>query len=626
MRCRILARVAVVAVLVLFCCGTARAARQPMTLLVDAREAPRNIIHAQMTIPVTAGDLTLYYPKWIPGEHGPTGPLNDLAALHVEGGGATLSWQRDLVDQYAFHIRVPAGVTSLAVSFDFLMTQDDVIGTPDILVLNWNRALLYPAGAPVSDIPVTPSIILPQGWQYDTALPSPARNGPRVDFGTISLERLVDSPLDAGRYVRQATLLDQPDATNEIHIFAATPADLDFDADMVAKLKNLVTQADDLYGARHWTHYHFLLTLSDAIAPEGIEHHESSDNREIDTYLTDPKAFDSSADLLPHEFSHSWNGKYRRPADLTTTDYQEPEKTDLLWIYEGLNQYIGDVLSYRSGLRDPKEYPDYLAGLYAGLDYEPGRLTTPLSEVAVAAPYLYEAPRQWTQERRTTDDFYDEGELVWLDADTLIRQASNGSKSLDTFMKGFFGPPSTPPMVRTYTYGDVVAALNAVQPYDWDAFFKTRVYTVMKHPPSEWLARAGYRLTFNDVPNATDEIVEEARNTIDLRYSIGVVVRSENDDSSPGEVGNVLTGSPAAIAGLGAGMKIVAVNWRAFSADSLHAAVKASRGTTAPITLIVQSGKTFALISIDYHGGERFPHLERTQGTPDMLAAITAPR
>jgi len=610
----------------LLCCGAARAARAPMTLLVDAREAPRNIIHAQMTIPVSPGDLTLYYPKWIPGEHGPTGPLNNLAALRIEGGGATLPWRRDLVDQYAFHVRVPEGVSSLGVTLDFLMTQDDVIGSPDILVLNWNRALLYPAGTPVGEISVTASVILPQGWQYDTALPSPARAGARVDFGTVSLETLVDSPLDAGRYVRHETLLEEAGAGNEIHIFAAAPEDLDFEPGLIAKLKNLVVQADDLYGARHWTHYHFLLTLSDTIAPEGIEHHESSDNREIDTYLTDPKALDYGADLLPHEFSHSWNGKYRRPADLTTTDYQEPEKTDLLWVYEGLNQYIGDVLSYRTGLREATEYPDYLASLYAGLDYEPGRLTTPLDEVAVAAPYLYQAPKQWTQERRTTDDVYDEGELVWLDADTLIRQASNGTKSLDTFMKAFFGPPGTPPMVRTYTYADVVAALNAVQPYDWDGFFRTRVYTVMKHPPAGWLGRAGYRLTFNDVPNAADDVAEAARNIIDVRYSIGVVVQSENDEASPGEVNNVLTGSPAALAGLGAGMKIVAVNWRAFTAQGLHAAIKASSRTTTPITLITQSGKTFSLISIDYHGGERFPHLERTVGTPDMLAAITAPR
>lgn len=597
-----------------------------MTLIVDAREAPRSLLHAQMTIPVAPGDLTLFYPKWVPGEHGPTNPLSNLASLRVEAGGSPLQWQRDLVDMYAFHVRVPDGTTLLRASFDFLMTQDDVSGTPDMLVLNWNRVLLYPAGTPVAQLRVAPSIILPDRWQYGTALTAHARNGDRLDFDAVSVETLVDSPLDAGRYFRRLTLLDQPSATNEVDIFAAAPSDLEFDSDVEAKLKRLVAQTDALYGARHWTHYHFLLTLSDAIAPTGIEHHESSDNRELDAYLTDPNKFDYAGDLLAHEFSHSWNGKYRRPAGLTTTDYQMPEKTDLLWVYEGLNQYIGDVLSYRTGMRDAKEYPEFLASLYGGLEYEPGRLSTPLSEVAVSAPFLYQAPKQWTEERRNTDDFYNEGELVWLEADTIMRRSSNGSKSLDSFLRNFFGQPSSGPMVRTYTYQDIVTALTAVQAYDWDAFFRARVYTVMAHPPSEWIPRSGYRLTFTDVPNSVDALAEDARNTIDLRYSLGVIVKSESDDSSPGEVLDVLTGSPAAKAGLGAGVKIVAVNWRTFSASELHAVVKASRRAAEPITLIVQSGKTFKLITIDYHGGDRYPHLERNAGSQDLLQAITAPR
>jgi len=613
----------------LFACACGRpsaAAGSPMSLLVDAREAPRNIIHVQMTIPVSPGDLTLYYPKWVPGEHGPTGPLSNLSTLRIEGGGAPIPWQRDLVDMYAFHIKVPSGINQLRVAFDFLMTQDDIMGTPDILVLNWNRVLLYVAGTPVSELSVTPSIILPAGWQYGTSLQLAAHSGDRLDFATVSLERLVDSPIDAGRYFRRVVLLDQPNATNELDVFAAAPADLTFSPDIVDKYKILIAQAEALYGARHWTHYTFLLTLSDAIAPEGIEHHESSDNREVDAYLTDPKALDYSADLLPHEFSHSWNGKYRRPADLTTTDYQMPEKTDLLWVYEGLNQYLGDVLSFRSGLRDAKEYPEYLASLYAELDVEPGRLAVPLSEVAVAAPFLYEAPKQWTQERRSTDDFYNEGELVWLDADTLIREQSHGAKSLDTFLRAFFGPPSSGPVVKTYAYADIVAALNAVQQYDWDGFFRARVYTVLPHPPSEWLARSGYRLVYTGEPNSVDSNTEDVRNDIDLRYSLGLIVKSENDDASPGEVRNVLTGSPAAKAGLGAGVKIIAVNWRTFSAKELHDAVKASRGSTQPITLIIQSGKTFQLITIDYHGGDRYPHLERVSGGSDMLGSITSPR
>jgi predicted metalloprotease with PDZ domain len=604
----------------------AAAAAQPMTLVVDAREAPRNILHARMTIGVTPGDVTLFYPKWIPGEHGPTGPLANLATLSIEGGGTTLPWQRDLVDMNAFHVQVPNGVTTLRVAFDFLMTQDDVMGTPDVLALNWNRVLLYPAGTPVRDIAITPSIILPAGWQYGTALPAPKRSGDRVDFETVSLETLVDSPLDAGRYARRVMLFDQGGSQNELDIFADAPADLDYPADVETHMRALIVQADSLYGWQSWSHYHFLLTLSAPIQVTGIEHRESSDNRALDAYLSDPHTFDSSGDLLPHEFSHSWNGKYRRPADLTTTDYQMPEKTDLLWVYEGLNQYIGDVLSYRSRLRDPKEYPEYLASLYAEMDDEPGRLTTPLAQTAVAAPFLYSAPKQWPRERRHTDDFYNEGELVWLDVDTLIRQASHGTKSLDTFMRAFYAPATPTTTVRTYTYEDVVTTLNAVQPYDWDGFFRARVYAVTPHPPSEEFERAGYRLTYNDQPNAVDQISEEVDHDVAVRYSLGIIVKSESDDTSPGEVRDVLTGSPAAKAGLGAGVKVIAVNWRVYTADALHAAVKASPTTREPITLIVQNGKTFALISIDYHGGERYPHLERIGGTPDMLTAITAPR
>jgi predicted metalloprotease with PDZ domain len=608
------------------CCAHVAMAAQPMTVVVDAREAPRNILHVRMTIGVAPGDVTLYYPKWVPGEHGPTGPLANLATLSIEGGGKPLAWQRDLVDMYAFHVHVPDGVTTLQVSFDFLMTQDDVMGTPDILVLNWNRVVLYPAGTPVRDLAITPSVILPAGWRFGTALPSPKQSADRVDFDTVSLETLVDSTLDAGRYTRRVMLFDQGGATNELDIFADAPADLDYAPDVDARLKALIVQTDALYGWRSWSHYHFLLALSEPIQTDGIEHRESSDDRALDAYLSDAHTLDSSGDLLPHEFSHSWNGKYRRPADLTTADYQAPEKTDLLWVYEGLNQYLGDMLSYRSGLRDPKEYPDYLASLYAMMDDEPGRLTMPLSETAVAAPFLYEAPKQWPRERRHTDDFYNEGELVWLDADTLIRQTSHGTKSLDDFIRSFYAPVQPMATVRTYTYDDVVTALNAVQSYDWDGFFRARVYATATHPPSEEFERAGYHLIFSDAPNATDQITEEVEHEVDVRYSLGIVVKSENDDTAPSEVQDVLTGSPAAAAGLGAGVKLIAVNWRAYSADVLHAAVKASRTAREPITLIVQSGKTFELITIDYHGGERHPHLVRVAGTPDMLEAITAPR
>jgi predicted metalloprotease with PDZ domain len=611
---------ALIAVVFFAAVARADAAGAPMTLFVDARDATHNILHVEMEIPVRPGSFTLVYPEWIPGEHGPTGPINSVAALRVRANSAPVPWQRDFVDMYAFHMDVPQGASTLDVTFDQLIASQDPMATPNLMILNWNRVLLYPAGSHSDDVSVTPSIELPAGWQFGTALAGARRTDDTVAFERVTLSTLVDSPLDAGRYFRRIMLLESAGFSNEIDIVADQPRDLDVAQSTIQDYKNLIDEADALYGARHWSNYHFLLSLSDTIGFQGIEHHQSSDNRASDDYLTNDDALKNAPDLLPHEFSHSWNGKYRRPADLTTPDYQQPEKTDLLWVYEGLNQYLGDMLAFRSGIVNPAEYPEYLAHIYGQMDYEPGRLATPLIDTTISAPYLYQAPKDWASQRRSSGDFYTEGELIWLAADAIIRTRSHGTRSLDDFLKAFAGQRTTPPMVVTYSRQDVEDALNAVQPYDWSGFFQKYVYEVAPHPVALGIELAGYKLVWSSTPNTWDALDATVAKTHHFEYSLGFVVDED------GHVADVLQGSPAAIAGMGANTSIVAVNGRRFSADVLQAAVAAAKDPSRRIELITVSDDEYRTIAIDYHGGERYPHLERAAGTPDLLASIMAPR
>jgi predicted metalloprotease with PDZ domain len=596
--------------------ATAEVPSAPMVLVVDAREAPRNILHVNLSIPVSPGPFTLVYPKWIPGEHGPTGPIQNMAALRIAANGAPIPWQRDLVDMYAFHVTVPAGAANLDISFDQLMTSQDPMSTPNIVIINWNRVLLYPAGKKSDDVAVKPAIILPDGWGFGTALAGPTRSGNRVDFDTVDLTTLVDSPLDAGRYFKRIPLVNADPYTNEIDVVADAAEDLALSDDNVRNYKNLIAETDALYGARHWYHYHFLLTLSDVIPFQGIEHHQSSDNRAGADYWTNADALENAPDLLPHEYSHSWNGKYRRPADLLAADYQVPEKTDLLWVYEGLNQYLGDMLAFRSGFVEPKMYPEYLAHIYAQMDYEPGRLADPLADTASAAPYLYQAPGEWASQRRSATDFYTEGELVWLSVDAIIRTQSHGEKSLDDFLKAFGGQHNTGPMVVPYTREDVVAGLNAVAPYDWNAFFQKWVYEVAPHPPAYGIDLTGWRLVWNAKPNRWDDLSSSVEHQATFVYSLGF----QTDEQ--GKINDVLQGSPAAKAGIGTGTQIIAVNGRKYSAELLHDAVAAAKKSSSPISLIVVSSNLYRTVSIGYHGGDRYPHLQRAAGVPDLLGKI----
>ncbi|HTZ54366.1 MAG TPA: PDZ domain-containing protein [Candidatus Acidoferrum sp.] len=594
---------------------------QPLVLSVDASLAARGIAYVHEIVPARPGMMTLVYPKWIPGEHGPTGPLYNLTSIRVKSDGKTLDWRRDTVDLYAFHVDVPSAASSLDVTFTVLMNAPgDIMSTHDVTVVNWNRYILYQAGIDSHDYYVKPSMTIPNGWDFGCALRDPQRSGNTVNFAVTSLNVLVDSPLDMGQYVKKWTLWQGDGSYVELDAFAGRPQDLDVPEKMVDAYKRVPAEAFALYGSRHFADYHALLTLSDQIGFQGIEHHQSSDDRAPDDFLTNPQRALQGGDLVTHEFSHSWNGKYRRPADLTTPNFQVPQQTDLLWVYEGMNQYLGDLLSFRAGIRDYKTYPEYLASVYADMDTETGRDTTPLIDLTAGAPYFYRARGDYHAIRRNAGDFYTEGELLWLDVDTIIRQQSHGARSLDTFLHKYTEPSLTGPITKTYDRAEIEALLNATQPYDWHAFFDKYVYSIAVHPPTDELERSGWRLVYNDKPNTFIKNGETLGHSINAWYSIGAQINSRT-----GRVNDVRENSPAWKAGLAVGETIEAVDGQAFDPDVFAYALKRAENGGPSTTMVVSQDGWFNTLTVDYHEGPRYPHLERIPNTTDMLGEIMRP-
>ncbi len=594
-----------------------------ITLSVDATDAPRKLFHARMTMAVSPGPLTLVYPKWIPGEHGPTGPIVNLAGLKLTAGGKTIPWRRDDVDMYAFHLEVPAGARVLEVALDFLSPTfaggftAGASTTSHLAIVTWNQLLLYPEGSNVSDVTFKTNLSLPAGWKFGTSLPIASQSASKVEFAPVSLERLVDSPVLTGEYFLVIPLAANP--PNEIDIAADNSADLAISPELVTTLKRVVTEAVSLFGATHYTHYHFLLTLSDHTAHFGLEHHESNDSRVAERSLLDAALRDVSLGVLPHEFVHSWNGKFRRPAGLATPNYQEPMKGELLWVYEGLTQYLGNLLSARSGLWTPQQYREHLAQIGADLDHKPGRLWRPLIDTTIAAQVLYGAPGEWNSLRRSVD-FYDEGWLIWLDTDTKIRELSGGQRSLDDFCKRFHGAPSSPPMVKIYGFDDVVATLNDVAPFDWRNFLLARLNSTDFQAPLGGIERGGWKLAYDTTPSGFLKDLEQVRRGTEMGYSIGLRL---NED---GSIADVIEGMPGARAGIGPGMKILAVNGKAYSPEVLRDVVRA---TTDPkqrrIDLLIDNEGYVATFQLTYGEGEKYPVLERDQSKPDTLSKIITP-
>jgi predicted metalloprotease with PDZ domain len=595
-----------------------------VTIVLYATEAPRKILHAKLTIPAKAGSLTLYYPKWIPGEHEPSGPIQNLTGLHFKANGQELTWRRDLLDAWTFHVDVPAGASSVDAALDFLYASElegqfssGSSATEKMAVISWNQVLLYPAGWTSDELKYEASMSLPAGWKFASPLPVAWQGRGVVRFAPSSLTTLVDSPVLTGEFMRMEPTGENPH--HELDLAADSAAALDGPADFFEHQRNLVVQAQKLFGAYHYTNYHFLYSLSDHVAHFGLEHHASDDSRVNERGIVDSNLRKLEAGLLPHEFVHSWNGKYRRPADLATPDYQKPMQTDLLWVYEGLTSYLGDLLSARSAIRTPEEARDNLAAIAAELEYRPGRSWRNLQDTADAVPVMEDFTPTWRSWRRGLD-YYDEDVLNWLWVDVLLRQQSGGKKSMDDFCHAFHGGASGTAEVKTYTFDDVVNTLNNIAPYDWRKFWTERLTNHGPGAPLTGLKGSGWKLVFNETPSELARAQEDARETIDSRFSLGLLLRGD------GGIDDTIEGLPAAKAGIGPGMKVLAVNGRKFSKVVLRDALAAAKNTSDPIELLVENTEYFRTFKIDYHGGERFPHLERDASKPDVLSEIYAPK
>jgi predicted metalloprotease with PDZ domain len=604
----------------------AQTARKPVRLSVDLREATKHIFHAKLVFPVTAGPLTFVYPKWIPGEHSPVGPIVNLTGLLFRADGKQVEWRRDDVDMFAFHCQVPAGVSELEVSLDYVSPAGPSAGrenpsaTAQLAILNWYTVLLYPQGAKSDDLTYTADLQIPAGWKYGTALPVASDSNGAIEFQAASLTTLVDSPVLMGAHMRVIDLSPGQKPEHHIHIAAETEAGLELAPETVRQWRQLVAETGALFGARHYRHYDFLLTESDNVETDGVEHNESSDNRVPARTFQDANIEDAMTDLLPHEFTHSWNGKYRRPAGLATPNYQEPMKGGLLWVYEGMTQYYGTMLSARIGSWTPERLRENLAWVAAYLDERKGRSWRDLEDTAVAAQLLYASPEEYRTWRRDTD-YYDEGTLIWLEADTIIRQETKGKKSLDDFCRKFEGGENTGPKIVPYTFEDVVAAMQETVPYDWRGFFTQRVNSHGPGAPLGGLENSGWKLVYSETPNESREAGEAAMHLTDVQFSLGFLVRDTGGDNSD-EVIDVVPGSAAAQAGIAPGMKLLAVNGRRWTPDDLRAAIRQAKNGAAPIELLIENEDFFRTYSVDYHGGERYPHLERINGRPDLLGEI----
>jgi predicted metalloprotease with PDZ domain len=566
------------------------------------------LLHARLEMPVKPGPMTIYYPKWIPGEHGPDGPIASLTGLKFEANGKTVPWQRDLLDTFTFHVNVPDGVSKLTANYDFIEPNENS-ATDKLMVLEWNEVALYPEGTPAEKLMYEAKLVMPEGWKFGTSLPVAEQLGNEVVFKPISLDMLVDSPVVTGEFYRSIDITPAGEPIrHEMDIVADSEAALNMNLKNQKEMTNLVAESAKLFGARHYRDYHFLLTLSDHVAHFGLEHHESNDSRLPEQTLLGPGSGMALGGLLSHEFVHSWNGKFRRPADLMVPYYEQPMKTDLLWGYEGLTDFLGPMLAARSGLWTPEQYHEYLASIAAALGPgRPGRTWRPLQDTADGLPGMGFA-RGWINWRRGAD-YYDEGDLLWLEVATIIHRESQGKKSIDDFCLSFHGGANNGPEVKTYTFDQLVSDLNAAAPFDWPKFFGERLDSTAAEAPVGGIENGGWKVVFNSEPSK----LEGRRGNVGDAYSIGLQLNND------GAVSDSIVGSPAFEAGISSGMKIIGVNGRVFNQDLLDEAIKSAKDNAQPITLLVLVDDFYKTATINYHGGARIPHLVREDGKPDYL-------
>jgi predicted metalloprotease with PDZ domain len=614
-------------------------------LQVDATNTAQRIVRVAQRMPVEPGPLVLFYPKWLPGNHGPTGDVSQLAGLRISAAGQNLPWVRDVADPQAFHVNVPAGVSQIDLRFEHLAAIGENNGrntiTARMMNLQWNAMLLYPAGHHAHQIRFAAKLKLPDGWQAGTALREAAHAakpdaGNWISYAATSLETLVDSPVFAGAHTQRLRLDDNSAQPVNIFVMADEASQLKGSDAQWAAHKNLITQSDKLFGARHFRQYDFLLALSDVMGGIGLEHHESSENGVRPGYFRDWKMDAQgnntaggvgSRELLPHEYVHSWNGKYRRPADLLTPNFNFAMRNSLLWVYEGQTQYWGRVLTARSNLSSATQTFAVMARVAAQAQGRAGRLWRNLQDTTNEGTINSSRRSAWRDHTRSAD-YYDEATLVWLDADTLIREKTSDKKTLDDFARAFFGQASEryadgSIAPRPYNFADVVKALNEVAPHDWTKFLRDRLDSNSSPNLLDGITRAGYQLVFKPEPTEVEKANNEQWRSTDFSFSLGLSVQAD------GKLASVNWAGPAAQAGLSTAHTVIAINGLAFKPERLREAIAANTGANAgkvPIELIVKDGENFQTLRIDYRDGPRHPHLERIAGAPDRLGAILKAR
>ena len=604
----------------------------PVKLTVDLTDNARRVasVHEDISAEPGAKELVLLYPQWIPGSHSPNGPISKLAGIVTTVDGQRVQWVRDRVNVYAFHVPLAAGSKVVGLDFQYLSPVKRMEGrievSDQIADLAWNTVVMYPAGYFSRDIDFDPTLKLPAGWKYATALETASVDGATVRFKRTSLNKLIDSPVYSGVNYKRIELSPTPTDKVFLDVFADAPEDLNITPEQLETHKNLAAEADKLYGSHHYDHYDFLLLLSDKVSGIGLEHHQSSEDGLPANYFTNWAAGVGRRDLLGHEYTHSWDGKFRRPADLWTPNFNVPMRDDLLWVYEGMTQYFGNVLTARSGMRTPEETREVFARVAAGFEISPGREWRPLVDTTNQPTVSQRTPVTWVSWQRP-EDYYTEGALIWLDADTKIRELTGGQKSLDDFAKLFYGPYNGSYITFTYHFDDVVKALNTVAPFDWDSFLKSRVYDLHPAVPLDGITRGGYQLVYTDTPVAWVEKAEAAGGYADFSTSLGFSIGSPRDDNSknPGALSNVWWNSPAFKAGVTPDMQLLAVNGTAYTPAVLKQAIVAAENDTKPIELTFMRGNQLKTIAMDYHRGLRYPSLQRVEGTPDRLDDILAP-
>jgi predicted metalloprotease with PDZ domain len=610
--------------------GSTAAAEAPaLAMEVDARELPRKLLHTTLGIPCKSGPLRLWYPKWFPGSHGPHGRVEDVAGLRVETpDGVSLPWARDEVELHCFVIKVPEGTASVRVKLDTVCESTGpaaagihTAGTRDVGVINWNTCLVYPQGPAADDQPVKLRLRLPDGWKHATALKAESETDKDgvITFRPVSLTALVDNPLIAGRFLKTFKLDAGAGPTAFLHLTSESPEALNLDPKVVDLYARVVREAWALFGVAHYPEFHFLVVCSDTLGLFGLEHLSCSLNGVGERGLIDERLRRGRwlANLIPHEYAHSWCGKYRRPAAMITPDFHTPQKTKLLWVYEGLTEYLGEILSVRAGLLTPEEYKVTFTASIRGQSRTAGRQWRPLEDTAVAAHLGRNPGTSWNQLRRT-QDFYMEGMLLWYECDAIIREKTEGAKSLDDFCKRFFAAVPGKTTVAGFDLADVVRDLNATAAYDWEAFLRRRVSAPEESLPLDVLGRLGYRLRYSDKPAGYELRGAVLPPDNPAADSLGVVLMA-------GEVRAVDPGLPADKAGVAPGMKVIGVNGKKFSLNRLRDAI-ADSVTRKKVELLIEDGEDFRTIVVPYADGLRYLELERVSSKPDVLGEILKPR